>query len=418
MNLGAEALLVGQALLAAALIIALRPAWIVPIYVALVWMSLPGGIYGGLPSPVEVGGIVLLGAALWRAPRQLEAAGAAFGILAILSVAAIASALAATESTALPLDWLRELSFLVIAALLLIGERSVHRTAVALCWAGAFLGLGAVYSVVVGPTELFPLNEGVEGLDPERAAGPFGEANFFALSLAALGPFAVYLSVRGGAGRLLGLLTLVAILAGVVATGSRGGMIALVVGVSATWLALTPRRGRAVLTLLALAVASTPLLVGQFQSLEERPISGRATENMVAIEMFGDHPLTGVGNANFETLYRDYAREVGNDPRPVRAAHSLPLEIAAEQGLAGILAWLTAAAILLRFAVARGVWAIPLGRAALLALTTYMVGSLFLQGSQLRWLFLLAGLVVALGADRASVPKRARAATRAVPEPA
>jgi O-Antigen ligase len=145
------------------------------------------------------------------------------------------------------------------------------------------------------------------------------------------------------------------------------------------------------------AVVLLPSLQDQLESSRERTISGRATENLVAVAMFADHPVTGVGPERYPALYRDYTRRVGNDDRPVRAAHSLPLQIAAEQGIGGLLGWLTAILLVGMWVVRRGVWHHPVGRALLLSIGVFLVGSLFLHGSLLRLLFMLVGAVVALG---------------------
>jgi hypothetical protein len=79
----------------------------------------------------------------------------------------------------------------------------------------------------------------------------------------------------------------------------------------------------------------------------------------------------------------------------VREAHSLPLEIAAEQGVLGLLGWLAAGIAVALAAVRSHVWREPIARALVAALISYGVGSLFLHGSQLRLPFLLAGLLLA-----------------------
>jgi len=68
---------------------------------------------------------------------------------------------------------------------------------------------------------------------------------------------------------------------------------------------------------------------------------GRTSENLAAIQMFLDNPITGVGIGNFEVKYQEYARKIGIDFRSVqRSAASLYLEVLAEQGLVGIIAFL------------------------------------------------------------------------------
>jgi O-antigen ligase len=272
------------------------------------------------------------------------------------------------------------------------------------------LGVGGAYSVLVHPTALFPL----DGADPttnvqaDRAAGPFGESNFYALSLAVLVPFALHLAGRGGRWRPLGLLGVASLVAGVLASGSRGGLIAIgaaLVG-HALWAgaARTPSgaRSRRVAVVGVLCVVGLlPLFGRQVQGAQTRVTSGRATENLIAVQMWADHPLSGVGPQVYPVLYRDYARRIGHDPRPRREPHSLPLEILAEQGAAGVVGWSLALGLLGGFIRRSGLTATALGRSTVLALVTYGCGSLFLHGSQQRLLFLLIGLTLALAAHAA-----------------
>lgn len=401
MILGPEAIPALVVAAALGLIALVTRQWIVPAFIGLVWLSLPQHLYGGLPSPVEVGGLVMLAYVANRMARGIDFAPPLVGVAVLITLAAVCSSLVSPEGTSIPTKTLASLSFLFIGAIAVPGPAGVERVAIVLCAVGAFLGAGAMYSVLEHPTALFPLNDGVEGAEAARAAGPFGEANFFALSLAVIVPFAAYLMVRGGPLRVLGTVSLAALVGGVLATGSRGGLIALVAGLLATWMALSVHRWRALLVTLAVGIALTPLFAAQLESSGERTVSGRATENLVALAMFADHPLTGVGANAYPVLYRDYTREIGNDPRSMREAHSLPLQIAAEQGLAGLLAWLAAIVIVVRYAIQRNLWELPLGRALLFALLTYAIGSLFLHGSQIRLLFVLIGMVFAMGAGAA-----------------
>jgi O-antigen ligase len=374
-------------------------AWVAPAFVALTWMSLPGHIWGGLPSPVELGGIVLLGAAVVVAPRRPEITLTTVTVCALLTLAWLGTGLLATEGVVVPRDELRALAFLIIVALVVGGAAGVERTVIALAATGVFLGVGAVYSVLGQPTELFPLNtDPATGIVEPRAAGPFGEANFFAFSLALLVAPCTYLGTRGGARSALGILATVALLAGILATGSRGGMLAALTGLLGYLIFAGDRRTRmAGLGAILAAAAMLPLFATQASGSADRPVSGRATESLVAVHMFIDHPLTGVGPSRYPALYRDYAREIGNDPRSLREAHSLPLEVAAEQGITGLAAWAAAAVVVAAYARRRRLWATALGRAIVLALVTYGVGSLFLHSSQLRLLFVLVGLLLALG---------------------
>ena len=113
--------------------------------------------------------------------------------------------------------------------------------------------------------------------------------------------------------------------------------------------------------------------------------------------MFLDHPIAGVGPGRYQDLYRDYGRRLGSDPRSERAAHSLPIEIAAEQGLAGLVGWAGAALVLAGFAARTRIWSSLIGRAVTVSIFAFLVGSLFLHGSRLRLLFLLVGILLVIG---------------------
>jgi O-antigen ligase len=56
--------------------------------------------------------------------------------------------------------------------------------------------------------------------------------------------------------------------------------------------------------------------------------------------MFVEHPLTGVGYANYGDNYLEYVSAVGIEQRrEEREAHSMYLEVAAETGIPGIVAF-------------------------------------------------------------------------------
>jgi O-antigen ligase len=391
-----------------------QPRWIVPAFVGLTWAALPGHVFGGLPSPVEAGGVVLLAFAAWRALARPVLAGTVLAMMALLAVPLVVSAALGPEGAGLPVSDLRELLFLFIVALCVFGAGNAERVVTALVIAGLILGIGGICSVLIGPSGLFPVVTDVAtAIEPEapRAAGPFGEPNFFALSLAALTPLALYVASQGAWRRWLGVAALIAIAGAILAAGSRGGALAMVFGLVAFAAATQVRSVRiaAVGTLVA-AVVLIPFFAGQAESSGSRSVSGRETENRIAFAMFGDYPVTGVGPHQFENLYRQYSRNIGEDPRSIRAPHSLPLEIAADQGLVGIIGWAVAALLFVSYVLSRGAWRTTLGRALLLAVATYMFGSLFLHGSQLRLLFILMGLAMAYATDLASGMVRREAA--------
>jgi O-antigen ligase len=379
---------------AVAIVLIRWPRWVLPAFAALTWTAIDASLLGGLPSPIQYGGIALAGAGAVRAARVPSIAAEPLRVVGLLAAAVVISWLAAGDRTGLVIvDPLRDLLFLLIGAWCVRGRADVDRTLTALAAVGVLLGGGAVWSVLVAPSTLFPVVS--EGVGHLRAAGPFGEPNFFALSLATLTAPAIVLLRRGGGRSLLGAASLLAIVAGILATGSRGALLAT--GFAVIAIAVTgDRRSRVIAVLAVVAVLGMiPFFGGQLGGAEGRTVAGRASENLIALTMASDHPLLGVGPGGYPARYRDYARRIGNDPRSSRQPHSLPLQIAAEQGAVGLLCWLGAGLL-----VAAALWRARRyaeTRTVAIAIGTYLVGSLFLHGSQLRLLYLLAGLALALG---------------------
>jgi O-antigen ligase len=386
-----------------------NPGWIIPGYIGLVWMSIDASYFGGLPSPIETAGFVLLAFATWQALFRLEYAREVLVVCALIGLPLLIAGLLSPEGTIIPMKLYKDLSFLFLIALCVRTIADVDRAAIILAVTGIFLGAGSMFSVFVHPTRLFPLLQPTYQFQviPPRAAGPIGDPNFFALVLAALVPFALYLVARGGRRQLLGIASALVLIGGVFATGSRGGLLAIAVAIVGAGIIMpVPRLRLAAAAVVLCGFIALPLFATQRQDAATRSTTGRLTENLVAAAMFQDHPVTGIGPEQYPGLYRDYTREIGNDPRPVREAHSLPLQIAAEQGTVGIVGWAVALLTVFRFAWVRGVWELLLGRAVMLSITTYLIASLFLHGDELRVLYLLLGLLLALGY---AVPREKRA---------
>jgi putative inorganic carbon (hco3(-)) transporter len=127
--------------------------------------------------------------------------------------------------------------------------------------------------------------------------------------------------------------------AALVLTLSRSSLGALLVGLGAL-AALRWKVGRAVLAaavvvaLAAAAIAVSPTTFGLNQGLNGAS-SGRPGLVSGGLHLFADRPLWGYGSGSFQTEYA--ARHHGE---ALSASHTIPITIAAEQGLIGELAYL------------------------------------------------------------------------------
>jgi hypothetical protein len=389
----------------------LRPRWIVPVFLGYIWSALPPDFLGGIPSPADMGSIVLLAVSAYFILREPWLGARVAVVYGLIGLSIVATGLVAVGGPTLYIDGLKDLLLLVIAAFCIRTASDGQRFAVALCVTGFILGAGSAFSVLAHPFGPFQVVGPAGPLDPTgtRAAGLlYGDANFFALSLATIVPFALFLIGRGGRQAWVGGVSMAGLFAGILATGSRGGLLAAVIaGLVWAFTSESTRMKRASVATVVCLIALTPLFSAQLSP--SRDVTGRLNENRIAIAMFADHPVAGVGPQVYPDLFRDYSRQYGNDPRYERPPHSLPLEIASEQGLVGILAWIVAGVFVIRFARRYRVWGIEIGRAVCIALITYLVGSIFLHGSQLKLPYILVGLIFALGASRASPERSATA---------
>lgn len=75
--------------------------------------------------------------------------------------------------------------------------------------------------------------------------------------------------------------------------------------------------------------------------IADESFRGRTSENIAAWRMFLDNPVFGVGLENYSQYYLDYSRQIGLDPRrEARDPASLYLQLLANQGLLGTLAFI------------------------------------------------------------------------------
>jgi O-antigen ligase len=237
----------------------------------------------------------------------------------------------------------------IAAAVLLIIATTVtsRRYVVLICWG---IVVGALLSLVVAVARgtessiQFAAQEngrlGTSGpQDPNYLAAALVPAAILAAGVAALS--------RSGPWRLASIGAVTALGIGLIATGSRGGVVAAAVAIAA---ALTLVRGRRMQigTLLAVAVVviggwiatTSPQTLDRLKNFESG--NGRVDLWSVAWRMSEDNPIVGVGANNFESRSIDYVLQPGRLPsaglivdKP-HVVHNMYLQQLAETGVIGI----------------------------------------------------------------------------------
>jgi putative inorganic carbon (hco3(-)) transporter len=196
---------------------------------------------------------------------------------------------------------------------------------------------------------------------------------------------------------------------GLVLTLSRSSLGALLVGL-AVLAALRWRPSRAlilvivVIALGAAAVAASPNTFGLNQGINGAS-SGRGGLVSGGLSLFADRPIWGYGSGSFVKEYRDHHRATATT---LSASHTIPVTIAAEQGLIGELPYvaLVIAALVLLVRRSRGDPVRSAIAAAFAALVFHtMLYADFLE-DPVTWALLGVGIALATTSDAAGQPSR------------
>ena len=266
----------------------------------------------------------------------------------------------------------------------------------------------------------FTTSENLQGtVTQPRVSGSIGEKNRYAQIMLMLFPLGLFLA-WGEKNRNLRLLAFV--LTGFVLIGgtlafSRGAMVATVLLIIImTFMRYIKVRELAIVMLgLVLLVIAFPQMSQRFSTLgavfsssqeggirsADGAIVGRATEMLVALYVFLDHPVVGVGPGMVDIEMPIYSKIIGlRTILTTRQPHSLYLGVAAEYGATGLITLLIIFGIVLyRLAMARKYW-LELGNTIManlctgffLAVISYMATGLFLHFAYIRYFWLMIAL--------------------------
>jgi len=283
----------------------------------------------------------------------------ALGWLAVLAVAAALSAVHAVDHWAVVKQALRWAQLWLVFAVVAQYARGTAGARLGACYAGMAVVLAVLGSVEVyaGPGSALNMPGWVLDENPavERAHGPF-HPNAFAPYLAV----AILLVVarwRALAARMTGWLlgAGVALLAtALVLTQSRTGWVAAGTAI-AVWAAVRSRRPLRlllpVLVLLAvagLAAALAPPIRARVLSIaspwQAPSFQFRLRAFRIGLDMWAEHPLTGVGAGNYGPAFERMRARIPPDMHPALRAHvhDFFLQTGLETGILGLAAWLGA----------------------------------------------------------------------------
>jgi putative inorganic carbon (hco3(-)) transporter len=327
-------------------------------------------------------------------------------------------------------DFAKDFALVIIIIQLCDDEKTWKTMQWTLLIAAAFLSSLTCYHMLSGDTSNnfwglanAPVHEITAGFDSVRPTGPLVDPNFYAQILLMVFPIGAYrivdekkLFTRGVA-----LICSALIVGAIIFTYSRSAFI-MILAVSFV-IVLERRMNVYKFAAIGVAVllAALPILpAGYLDRMAtltdagesaggqtEASFRGRNSEATVAVMMFSDYPLLGIGYGNYEANYLRYSTVLGIDGRnQERQAHSLYLEAAAETGVVGLFGF-----VLMYLLTFRSLWIarkqmIQIGRPDLVSWVTglalgllgYLLTSIFLHDDYVRYLRLMIGLALSASA--------------------
>jgi putative inorganic carbon (HCO3(-)) transporter len=368
-----------------------------------------------------------------RRPRFGEWQG--FVVYGLAMLASVFVAVNPALSVAYLVGYVKDLIAIGVLLLVVRRKEDLRLLVWGLLLAGVIPSILTIYATASGSTSTFLdlVQHQAAGIIPgqhvvvNRAGGPTGDPNYFALMLVPLAPLALY-QIKHETSvylRWLAVVALAVIAVALILTYSRGGYFAFAIVLLASAQARLIRF-RTLGIMLIIAIIIAPFVSFDFVdrintalrsvninilpshsgpvSQTDPSIANRTNEVRTGVLVFYHNPVLGVGIRNFPEHFQQYARPLGITTTELRPPHSLYVEIAAETGIIGLAAFGYFVAVLFkRLRRNWRTWSLAdsdrrLAQAMAIALVGYLVGSLFLQASFPRFLWTLAASALAISA--------------------
>jgi len=413
-----------------------------PLLVVVLYADISDTIMRHYPVPSLLRPLILLlGVVVWRYHKVFRPLSAAlrapmvfFVLYAVVVFSTSVWASNAYEADARFSEVTKAVMICLVAASMAATWQALHRAFVALVVTAAAMATVSVIQITTGHFQnilggMVKVKEGTiyaEVSMPRASGPPVNDPNFYARILLFAIPLAIALALneQRPLRRLLYAGAAAVVTAATLLTYSRGAMLAL----AATALMMVATVGLRRRHLAAIAVCSVALLFVLPDEVEQRLLTvksiagadrgGRLDSSVEkrrillgsGLGMFNDHLLTGVGAGNFNTYYAKYAARIGMSgiDYGIRGEHEFPhnlyLEIASETGLIGLASYgAIALSILLalwntrRLLRRRGDTPhAVLASCVAAAIAGYLVASLFLHESHIRYFGLYVGFGIAV----------------------
>lgn len=306
---------------------------------------------------------ILIRWALFReAPKGLYASLILFGLMLTAEFASVLYSPVPDRSMARFLDDVKDAAIAIIIVSLMQTPSAFRRVIWVIISSGIFLCTLSVYQYFTGTYDnnywgfaLSLSHQIIGAIDDFRATGPLGDPNFFAQIVVVFVPIALerFMHEEKTLYRFLAFWCLVTSAITVIITYSRGGLLAMLIGVLIYLFYYPPKRAQVAVILFGFAALYNFLpqnymdrlmtLTFFFQDrgtsrLEERSLQGRLSENLAALEMVKDKPIFGVGLNSYKYLFPTYSKNLGLAlVAGEREAHNTYLEVLAETGIVGFL---------------------------------------------------------------------------------